>query len=153
LPTLRKKFKYCTMKQIFTQILSFFFIASSFAQKTAVISGNWDDNNTWSNKTQPKNGDKVIIRNGIAVEIDDNEKLTNADFEVAIFGILSLDNGQFRIGGNSTITLYPSGRLVPTKGNGGEKVIIGKEEKYNGKQGILYGPLFAAKTTNGFQSF
>lgn len=141
------------MKQFFTLVLSFFFVASSFAQVTAVKSGSWEDNSTWNSKVQPKNGDEVVIPNGMIVEVDDNQKLTSANLKVNIYGTLAINQGQFRIGDNSVINIYATGRLVPVKGNGGEKVIIGAVEKYTGVQGIIYGPLTASKTTTGFQSF
>lgn len=140
------------MKQFFTLALSFFFIASSFAQVTAVKSGNWTDDNTWSTKMQPATGEDVIIPDDLTVEVAEN-LMTSADLNVKIFGTLKLNQGKLRIGNNSIITIYPKGRLVPAQGNGGEKIEIGNTEQYTGLQGTLTGPMVASKSTSGFQSF
>ncbi|MGV3658232.1 MAG: hypothetical protein ACO1NX_09765 [Chitinophagaceae bacterium] len=141
------------MKQIFTLVIALFAISSSFAQVTAVKNGKWDEKGTWNTNNLPPSGSEVIIPNGIAVQVDDNAKFTNVDFTVQVFGILSLNQGKLNIGGNSVINVYPSGRIVPVKGNGGEKITIGNIEQYTGKEGIIYGPMVATKTTNGFVPF
>ncbi len=141
------------MKQIFTLVLAIFAITSSFAQVTAVKSGKWDDRNIWSTKNLPSNSNEVLIPNGISVEVDENIMITNVNLTVQVFGILNLNQGKLNIGDNSVINVYPSGRVVPTKGNGGEKINIGNRELYNGNDGIIYGPMTATRSTNGFVPF
>lgn len=144
-----------TMKNFYTLLVSFLFIATSFAQTNmAVLNGRWDNAGTWSLKRVPANGDKVEIPSNKTVEIAGNEDASAANMDVNVFGTLQLDNGKLTLGYNSKITLQEGGRLVTLKRTPADKIIIGNVEKYNGSEGTLTGFMVATSTTsvspNGF---
>lgn len=140
------------MKKFYSLLITFFAISSSFAQNTAIVSGDWDDAKTWSAKHIPANNEQVDIPAGITVEVNDNQQIPTTNLDVRVFGKLVLNNGKLSIGDNSTITLFATGSLVSLKGNSADKIDIGGIQQYIGSFGTLYGPLVATSTTNGFKT-
>ena len=137
------------MKNFYSLLISFLFIAVSFAQtNSAVESGQWDNINIWSLKRIPSNGDRVEIPAGKVVEVEGNNDLSLANLDINVFGTLQLDNGKLLLGNNSKITLFETARLVTLKGNPSDKINIGGVEKYNGSEGGLTGFMVASNTTS-----
>jgi autotransporter-associated beta strand protein len=59
---------------ILIMIMSLLFVANTFAQRTASVSGNWNNTATWGGNSVPTSTDAVIIRDGVTLTVN----VTNA---------------------------------------------------------------------------
>lgn len=63
--------KYLLISRLFAVMLAFVLVSTmANAQKTASVSGNWNNATTWGGASAPAIGDDVIINNGVTVTIN-----------------------------------------------------------------------------------
>ena len=76
---------------ILIMIMSLLFVANTFAQRTARVSGNWNNTATWGGNSVPTSTDAVIIKDGVTLTVN----VTNA----------ACASMQINSGGNSIASL------------------------------------------------
>lgn len=147
------------MKKFYLPVLCFLLHLTVNAQPTnnaVPVTGNWNNNSTWSLNRLPQHGDTVVIPVGRTVLIDDIQNYSTSDLFIKIYGTLEIINGKLWLGANSTIILFTGG-VINASGSPSETLKIGGDVKFNGTQGSLTGPVIATASTGtaptGFAPF
>jgi hypothetical protein len=104
--------------------------------------GKWKTNNTWDLNRKPKDGDTVIIPEGITVVLNNSQNLSSATLYVKVYGTLDIDGGRLQMDNNSVVLVFPQGK-IKGHGNSSEKITIGGTTKFSGNQANLIGPKIA----------
>lgn len=74
------------MKKFYSFVVTFFFIAVSFAQTNTVLtSGRWDNAEIWSEKRLPKTGDIIEIPAGRTLELAGSIDFSLVNMEIQIW--------------------------------------------------------------------
>jgi hypothetical protein len=114
---MQKKMKTIPLIIIALLVLS----AKSFSTTiTAVASGNWTSNSTWSCNCQPTNADNIIIPAGITVTSSGPVILfLGPVITITINGTLVLNNGSLQVDATDIIKINSGGQITGTGLTGG----------------------------------
>jgi len=114
----------------------------------SIVSGLWNDPTTWDCGSVPTDGDVALISAGHIVEVSCNCG-TYSNFRIEVYGTLDFQNGKkITMDANSEVQLYAGGLI--TGGNGGSKIVIGGDGKWDGSDGDVLGPAYTDNSTTGF---
>jgi Secretion system C-terminal sorting domain len=107
------------MRKVLFLFLTIGFLAITFHSKaaniTAVSSGNWTSNSTWSCNCQPTNADNITIPAGITVTNSGPVILfLGPVITITISGTLILNNGSIQVDSSDIIKLTSSGKISGT---------------------------------------
>src|SRR5262245_37017276 len=89
--------KYLLTKSICTLLAVLLVSSIANAQRTASVSGNWNNTATWGGAAVPTSADDVVINNGITVTVD----IANAQCNSITFGATNATGGITISGTNS----------------------------------------------------
>ena len=107
-----------------------------------------DDPTTWDCGSVPTDGDVAVISAGDIVEVGCNCG-TYSNFRIEVYGTLDFQNGKkITMDAKSEVQLYAGGLV--TGGNGGSKIVIGGDGKWDGSDGDVVGPQYTDNFTTGF---
>ena len=138
------------MKRAF-YILPFIFCAFSILHAriiTSVQNGNWSDPNTWDCSCTPSDGDTVVIASGTQVNVDINSPVYD-NMRIEVYGILWFNNGKkINMTANGVVQIYAGGMI--DGGNGGSKIVIDGDSKWDGNDGPVSGPAYVDSSTPEF---
>lgn len=144
------------MKKIYTlSIALLVFSLITFANPIITAdnnAGKWKTNSTWDLNRKPKDGDTVIIPEGITVVLNNSQSLASSKLYIKVYGTLDINGGSITLNSNSVVLVFPQGEI---KGNGSssEKIVIGGTTKFRGNQSNLFGPQIADNASgNGFRN-
>jgi hypothetical protein len=139
------------MKSIFIVLVSLFFFLHTEAYAvtiTAVASGNWSSNSTWSCNCQPTNSDNIVIPAGITVTSTGPVILfLGPVITITVSGTLILNNGSLQVDASDIISIPTGGKISGTGITGGAvysgaiPIFIANGSSINGPQTITGGSL------------
>lgn len=140
------------MRQItFIFLLNIFFFLGTDAYSatiTALASGNWTTNSTWSCNCQPSNADNVVIPAGITVTNSGPVILfLGPVITITISGTLILNNGSLQVDASDIVTIKPGGKISGAGILGGavysgaSPIFIANGSSINGPSTITSGSL------------
>lgn len=138
------------MKNFYLTLMALLITAASYAATiTAVASGTWNNAATWDLGRVPAAGDLIVIPSGLTVTVTNNVNFNASATTVNNYGNLVLSGGRMNFANGSIIYVY-SGATLSGNGCNCETININGNQKYNGNQGTINGPVMADATSAGF---
>ncbi len=129
-------------------IISFLFQHLHARIITSAGNGNWSDPNTWDCSCTPADRDTVVVASSTQVDVDINSPVYD-NMRIEIYGTLWFKNGKkINMTANGVVQIYPGGLV--DGGNGGSKINIGGDSKWDGNDGPVSGPAYIDDSTPGF---
>lgn len=96
------------------------------ATRISAGSGNWGEESTWADGILPTCGDSIVIlaSHTITVTTQQDYSACSEPIKISIFGTLQFVNGnKLKLPCNSTIHIYPGGKVEPDNGGGNSNYI------------------------------
>ena len=139
------------MKHTFLTFLLTAFTLLSFAETcTTTGDGDWNDPDTWDCGHVPGDDDVAVIQAGDEVTVNCNCGTYN-NLRVEIYGTLDFNNGQkLNFDEDGVVQVYAGGSI--TGGNGGSKINIDGDTKWDGGMGDVIGPAYVDANESEFQA-
>jgi len=122
-----------------------------FANSTVCTStgdGDWTNSATWSCGRAPIDGDTIVVDSGDLVTVNCVCGIYT-NMRIEIYGELYFDNGmKITMDSTGVVQIYAGGKV--SGGNGGSKITIGGEDKWDANDGDLIGPVYSCDTCDAF---
>jgi hypothetical protein len=135
------------MKSFYTLILALILSLTSFATSIIADSNSgWGADSTWNLNRVPKDGDSIVIPQGITVSLAGVNNLDNVI--IIIRGTLDLTNGKLRLNDASRVIIHLTGLLSGANNN--DQLTIGGVHKFKGAGTAQTGYSYADNTTGTY---
>jgi hypothetical protein len=132
------------MKLILTTALIMISTLCNGVNCTSINTGLWSSPSTWSCGRVPQNNDTIIISLSDTVTVDCNCGVYD-NMVIGIYGNLYFSVGQkISLDANGVVQIYTGGMV--SGGNGGSKILIDGQDKWNGSDGPISGPAYTCDT-------